>query len=94
MRYYITSLKEDAQKLNQFIRQYWFIENQLHWVLDVSFNENQSRKRTGNSPENFNLIFKSALSILKNDNSMNKPLSNKKLEALINRKYREKLLQF
>lgn len=94
IRYYITSLKENPKKLNQLIRQHWSIENQLHWILDVSFNEDQSRKRTGNSPENFNLIFKSALSILKNDKSINKPLSNKKLEALINRKYRAKLLQF
>jgi len=94
IRYYITSLKQDALKINQLIRQHWSIENQLHWVLDVSFGEDRSKKRTGNSAENFNIIFKSALSILKNDKSMEKPLSHKKLEALINKKYRDKLMDF
>lgn len=94
IRYYITSLKEDAAKINQLIRNHWSIENQLHWVLDVSFNEDQSRKRAGNSAENFNLIFKSALVMLKNDNSMKKPLSHKKLQVLINKKYREKIMGF
>ena len=93
-RYYITSLEEGALKMNQLIQQHWSIENQLHWILDVSFNEDCSRKRAGNSAENFNIIFKSALSILKNDKSINKPLSHKKLEALINRKYRSELMKF
>lgn len=81
IRYYITSLNENASKINQLIRQHWSIENQLHWVLDVSFNEDQSRKRAGNSAENFNIIFKSALTMLKNDTSMKKPLSHKKTKS-------------
>lgn len=92
IRYYITSLKEGASKINQLVRKHWSIENQLHWVLDVSFNEDQSKKRTGNSAENFNIIFKSALTMLKNDNSIKKPLSHKKLQVLINKKYREKIM--
>lgn len=94
IRYYITSLKEGALRINKLVRKHWSIENQLHWVLDVSFREDQSRKRAGNSAENFNIIFKSALTMLKNDTSMKKPLSHKKLEVLINKKYREKIMGF
>ena len=93
-RLYISSLKASANKFNQIIRQHWSIENQLHWVLDVCFGEDASRKRTGNSAENFNIIFKSALTILKKENTLNKSISQKKFEALINKKYRQKLLEF
>jgi len=93
-RLYISSLKQSAEKFNQIIRQHWSIENQLHWVLDVTFGEDSSKKRMGNSAENFNIIFKSALTILKKEKSLNKSNPQKRFEALINKKYREKLLEF
>lgn len=93
-RLYISSLKQSAEKFNQTIRQHWSIENQLHWVLDVTFGEDGPKKRMGNSAENFNIIFKSALTILKKEKSLNKSTPQKRFEALINKKYREKLLEF
>ena len=53
-RYYIC-LESDAQRL-QAIRSHWGIENRVHWVLDVSFREDESRVRTGNAPENLAIV--------------------------------------
>lgn len=92
-RFYISNLKVSANKFNQLIRQHWSIENQLHWVLDVSFGEDSSKKRTGNSAENLNIIFKSALTLLKKEKSLKKSISQKKFEALINKNYRDKLMK-
>jgi predicted transposase YbfD/YdcC len=54
--FYLSSLPPKAQQLGQAIRQHWSIENQLHWILDVSFGEDASRIRTGNAPENLALL--------------------------------------
>jgi predicted transposase YbfD/YdcC len=48
--YYISSLKETPQKMLESIRSHWAIENKLHWVLDMSFFDDQSRIREGNAP--------------------------------------------
>lgn len=93
-RLYISSLNQGAEKFNKTIREHWSIENQLHWVLDVTFKEDASKKRMGNSAENFNIIFKSALTLLKKEKSLNKSIPQRKFEALINKNYREKLLIF
>lgn len=63
-RYYITSLDMDAPKIADSIRTHWSIENNLHWQLDVSFNEDMGRK-IGNAAQNFSLINKTALMTLK-----------------------------
>ena len=54
--FYISSLPPHAQQLGKAIRQHWSIENQLHWVLDVTFREDSCRIRTGNAPENIALL--------------------------------------
>ena len=66
IRYYISSVSADAAKMNHAIRSHWGIENKLHWTLDVTFNEDKSRKRAGHAAENFSTITKIALNILKN----------------------------
>ncbi len=60
-RYYISSLESDAQWFLQAIRSHWGIENRVHWVLDVSFREDESRVRTGNAPENLAIVRHMAL---------------------------------
>ncbi|MFR9526963.1 MAG: ISAs1 family transposase [Rikenellaceae bacterium] len=65
VRYYISSLDTDPQQFSNIIRSHWGIENSLHWMLDVSFGEDASRKRAKNSAMNFSLVFKAALAMLK-----------------------------
>ncbi|MGH1339490.1 MAG: ISAs1 family transposase [Aureispira sp.] len=64
-RYYISSLVVAASQFATYIRGHWSIENQLHWQLDVSFNEDKSRIRKDNAPENMAVMRKLALQALK-----------------------------
>lgn len=78
-RYYISSKKADATTFNRSVRSHWAIENNLHWVMDVTFKEDHSRKRAGNSAFNFNIITKMALKILdKNKANLSKPITRSK----------------
>ena len=63
--YYITSLPLDSDRIMQAVRTHWSIENNLHWQLDVTFNEDGTRK-TKNAAQNFSLISKIALAQIKN----------------------------
>lgn len=63
------------------IRGHWGIENQLHWSLDVTFNEDQSRIRQGHAAENAALLRRLALSILKQDTWFTNSLRCKRLRA-------------
>lgn len=68
--YYISSLSSDATKFAQDIREHWKIENQLHWVLDVQFNEDASRIRKDNSPENLAIVRHIALNLLNQEKTL------------------------
>ena len=90
-RYYISSKTAEADVFNRNVRSHWEIENKLHWVLDVTFGEDASRKRKGNSAENFALVTKIALTLLqKSEDKRSKP--SKRLKAALSDAYREKLL--
>lgn len=92
IRYYITSLKPDAQRLNSVIRQHWGIENKLHWVLDVDFGEDLCRKRAGHAAENFSVLQRIALNILKQDKSAKRSIKGKRLHAAWDNSYLLNLL--
>lgn len=65
-RYYISSKKGTAQYFNDAIRAHWGIENKLHWMLDVTFGEDSSKKQAENAAQNFSLISKIALNMIRN----------------------------
>jgi len=92
IRYYITSLKPDARRLNGAIRQHWGIENKLHWVLDVGFGEDLDRKRAGYAAQNFSLLNRIALNLLKQETTFKRGIKGKRLKAAWNHPYLLKLL--
>lgn len=70
VRFFITSLH--YEKVNHFVRgvrKHWDIENNLHWSLDISFNEDHSRIRAGHSSQNLAIIRRIALNLLKQEKS-------------------------
>ena len=81
-RYYISSLKTSAEYFQKAIRLHWAIENKRHWTLDVAFSEDASRKRIGNSAQNFTMITKIALNLLKNEKPLNKGCKGNDLRLL------------
>jgi predicted transposase YbfD/YdcC len=62
-RFYIASLPADARKMNAVARAHWGIENQVHWRLDVVFNEGKACIRNDNASENMDIVRKWALNI-------------------------------
>ena len=78
-RYYISSLSADINHLAKAIRSHWGIENNLHWVLDVTFNEDQLRIRKGNAPQNIAIVKHVALNLLKQAQKKLKGVSIKAL---------------
>ena len=60
-RYYLLSRVWPPERCNGIVRSHWGIENRLHWVLDVTCNEDQARNRKGHCAENLALLRKLAL---------------------------------
>ena len=67
-RFYLSSKNETARYFNKRVRGHWSVENLLHWHLDLSFNEDNSKTRMGNGAENHNTLRKIALQILQQQN--------------------------
>ena len=66
-RVFITSLRPRVKKFARAVRDHWGIETSLHWVLDMSFREDESRVRKGYGQENLALIRRLAASLLHNE---------------------------
>lgn len=86
-RYYISDLIKPAKEFNSLIRSHWQIENNLHWQLDTTFCEDASRKRKGNSAENFSLLTKTALNIIKTSTKDKRSMANKRYKAALEEDY-------
>lgn len=92
-RYYISSLKNDSSYFQSAIRSHWAIENKLHWMLDVGFSEDKSRKRAGNAAQNFSVLLKIALNLLKNEKTEKQGIKGKRLKAGWDNQYLLKVLK-
>lgn len=92
VRFYISSLENNAQVLADAVRRHWGIENCLHWVLDVTFNEDASRIRKNHAPENFALLRHLALNLLNRDKSVKASLRQKRYRAGLDNNYLVKVI--
>lgn len=91
-RLYITSSKKNAEVIGKAVRSHWGIENNLHWQLDVSFNEDDSRKRAGYAAQNFSMLNRIALNMIKHEQSKKRSVRGKRLDAGWNDDYLLKIL--
>lgn len=92
MRYYMSSLPSNAQRMAQIVRAHWGVENNLHWQLDVSFGEDLCKVRADHAAENFSLAKKMALNLLKADTSEKLGVPNKRKLAGWSPEYLLKIL--
>ena len=89
-RFYIASLEPDPKAILAAVRAHWGIENNLHWTMDVTFDEDRCRTRKDASPLNFAIIRHTAYNILKADKTRGS-LRRKRLRACIDPTFRSSL---
>jgi len=81
LRCFICSIKPDAKQFAKAVRQYWAIENNLHWQLDVSFVEDKLRTRMGYAAQNLAIMRRMVLNTLKLDTQSKGSLKGKRKKA-------------
>jgi predicted transposase YbfD/YdcC len=86
-RFYISSLTRSAKDFAALIRQHWDVENQLHWSLDVTFNEDRSRIRKDHAPANMASLRRLALNQLRQDQTKPISLRQKRLLCSLDENY-------
>lgn len=92
-RYFISDLPaEQINKIATSIRSHWGVENQLHWSLDMAFDEDHSRARIGNSAANLSTVRHIALNLLKADSSLKVGIKTKRARAGWDNSYLMKLI--
>ncbi len=91
-RYFISSASLSAERFAEAARGHWGIENNLHWVLDVRFSEDDSRVRKGHGAQNLSRLRQMALNVLKSDKTTKLGVKNKRLKACWDEGYLATLL--
>lgn len=90
--YFLSSLPAKIKNLAKLIRQHWSIENQLHWVLDVTFTEDASRIRKQNAPQTSAMLRRLAVSILSRDTSVKDNVRGKRYRASLSTDVLERII--
>jgi predicted transposase YbfD/YdcC len=91
-RYFISSLNGDSKVFAKAVRRHWSVENELHWVLDVSFKEDDSRIRRENGAENMATTRHITLNMLREEKTCKKGIKAKRFKAALDSNYAEKVL--
>lgn len=91
-RYYLCSLKLDVETFARAVRSHWGVENKVHWIMDVSFREDQSRAREGYAAQNLAMLRRLALNLLKREKTKKRGIRGKMLNAGWDHPYLLKLL--
>ena len=92
-RYWLSSLPPDAPRLMELVRGHWGIENRCHWVMDVVFNEDQSRIRSGHAAKNMSLLRRLSHNLLQTSLELaGRSVRSKRLAAGLNPKRLEAFL--
>jgi predicted transposase YbfD/YdcC len=91
-RYYLCSLKLDVETFARAVRSHWGVENKVHWIMDVSFREDQSRAREGYAAQNLAMLRRLALNLLRREKTKKRGIRAKMLNAGWDHPYLLKLL--
>lgn len=92
IRYYLNSFARDAVRLAKAVRGHWGIENNLHWVLDVAFAEDDCSVYRDHAPENLARLRKIALNLLSKEKTAKIGVANKRLKAAWDNDYLAQVL--
>ena len=90
-RYHLASLV-GAKRILWAVRSHWGIENELHWTLDIAFDEDHCRVRKDHGPQNFAILRHIALNLLKQEKTAKRGIKGKRLLAAWNQDYLLKVL--
>lgn len=91
-RYYLNSFSSDAQLFAHAVRSHWGVENNLHWVLDVAFREDDCPVHSDYAPENLSQLRKMSLNLLSQEKTAKIGVANKRLKAAWDNQYLAKVL--
>jgi predicted transposase YbfD/YdcC len=92
IRYFLSSREADDEALTGAVRRHWSIENSLHWVLDVTSDEDQSRVRDETAASNWAVLRKMALNLLKSDSEADTSIKGRRKQADWDNDYMRRLL--
>ena len=91
-RYYVSSLPPDAARIAHAACSHWAIENGMHWTLDMAFGEDPCRVRVNNAAQNFAVLRRIALNLLRQDRTTKTGLKNRCMLACANDRYLAKFV--